>query len=401
MDFKKYIIIIITFCLACTTKKHDSNSLVTIQADPTSAIDLKQSEIFNKIEYIQLESKNGNLIGGIHSLQVINDTFFINDGNHVYLFDKKGNFLNKIGKKGKGPNEYLTLKNFKINPINKTIDIIDINGKKILTYNFNNSHVDNWDIDMYAYDFIKTSSDYLFYCGYEQNEKSKFALNIIKEGKSLIKEKHFPINKNMAWYYYLMQDRYFYTFNDSIFLFRDPFDTIYTYQNERIIPSRVLDFGKYKLPTKFIEKKHDNIFSFSDKADDYSYVHHVNHFIENSSLIYFTFRFKGQKYQVFHKKLNNKTYVAHSIIHDITLNNLKVETNYQEVPRAFSDKALYYIIEPYYFKDKINQIKTNLTSAEWNAYLNNQKEIKFLYNNIKLDNNPIIGVYYLHNESNL
>jgi hypothetical protein len=67
------------------------------------------SEIANDITFIPLETTDECLIGGSFSIYLNKDYFVIMDNTpQVFLFDKTGKFIRKIGNKGQGPGEYIS-----------------------------------------------------------------------------------------------------------------------------------------------------------------------------------------------------------------------------------------------------------------------------------------------------
>ncbi|MGE0089044.1 MAG: 6-bladed beta-propeller [Bacteroidales bacterium] len=395
---KTYLLGLFLFSLffGCKNEVKNKLDILVIDVNPESSNDIVLSDIFSKSEYIPLQTDSNTIIGGINSMKIYGENIFINDGNSIFQFTKKGQFVNKIGIKGKGPGEFINLKDFRVDTVANILEILDLNGKKIVYYNLNGRFIEQWELGLYAYDYYKISDTrYVFYSGYEQNSNTNFSLNILEKESNKIIKKDFPINENMAWYYYLMQARHFVTIKDSLFCFRDPFDTIYYVADNEILPSRVLSFGNYKMPLKFIYDRYEDIMEFGDKAEENSYVHHVNHYIENDSYIFFTFRFKYEKYHVYYNKNENNIYVGKAIINDLKLNGLNSNADYTNIPETYDDKAFYYVIEPYLFLDQLKKIKGKCNSEEWDDYLIKNPDVNKILQTLSLNSNPIIGIYYI------
>jgi hypothetical protein len=68
------------------------------------------SEVAEDITFIPLETSDECLIGDIRSIRFSNDYLVIIDSetDQILLFSKTGRFIRKIGRKGQGPDEYLS-----------------------------------------------------------------------------------------------------------------------------------------------------------------------------------------------------------------------------------------------------------------------------------------------------
>ena len=88
------------------------------------------------MELIPLETNDENMIGEITRLIFYDDKYYVRATNgmqngQLFVFDKTGNYLRKIGKKGGGPGEYLEFKDFTITHDGK---IVLADYQRLLTY---------------------------------------------------------------------------------------------------------------------------------------------------------------------------------------------------------------------------------------------------------------------------
>lgn len=108
--------------------------------DVAKAINNPVTFDFNKyvsnIKYIPLETKSECMVGDIKKVLKSENLIFLADFlDNLFVFDLNGKFIRKIGNKGKGPNEYITIADFTINNVNKEIVISSLN--ELLIFNFN------------------------------------------------------------------------------------------------------------------------------------------------------------------------------------------------------------------------------------------------------------------------
>ena len=89
-----------------------------------SPVDLSLSEIADSIDYILLSTNKDAPISWINSVELTEDDIFImthTETSYFFRFDKKGKFLNSIGKVGRGPGEYLSGSYFFLDPFLKKV----------------------------------------------------------------------------------------------------------------------------------------------------------------------------------------------------------------------------------------------------------------------------------------
>ena len=117
----------------------------------TSSIRL--DDLVRNIQYIQLETERNSLIGSIDKLIVTDKSIIVCDFNKassIFIFNLKGKFMKKIFLKGKGPGEFLALRDVTYNNLTKEILLYDDFGRKINYYSEDGS-------------YIKSSKTYYYY----------------------------------------------------------------------------------------------------------------------------------------------------------------------------------------------------------------------------------------------
>jgi hypothetical protein len=93
------------------------------------------SSIGTEISYIILE-KDDFIVSRIRNLKIHNNYIYINDelSSKIAIYSSKGKFLNVINSKGHGPNEYVQITDWDINPENMSIYIYDTGNQKFLAF---------------------------------------------------------------------------------------------------------------------------------------------------------------------------------------------------------------------------------------------------------------------------
>ena len=126
-------IIIIFVCISCysqSVKVQDSKNKRLLDLDNAKYPDtcFSASNVYKSVKIIPLQTNESCLIGEIDKIQVVDHQILIMDGriaNSLYVFDREGRFIRKIGGVGQGPGEYISIDDFAIDRENKTVYIKD------------------------------------------------------------------------------------------------------------------------------------------------------------------------------------------------------------------------------------------------------------------------------------
>ena len=146
--------LLFTMLIACSgSKKHSidlSDDITIITAnDPDKNI--KIEDIYDSLEMIPLETKEECLIGYIHKVERFEDRIYILDANGMTLglFDTDGKYISHINKPGRGPDEYLSINFFRVDPISRKILLSDNFSRKIFIYDLDLNHEKTISVDFH------------------------------------------------------------------------------------------------------------------------------------------------------------------------------------------------------------------------------------------------------------
>lgn len=133
-------VLIVTFLFSCGRKSanqtNDINSIKVIDFLSIPKTEIKSlSDFALDIEYIPLETNERSLIGSLNKVVVNNNIIYIKDNNKILSFNEKGEFLCKLDKQGRGPEEFNYLTDFDVSSDNKTLIILTGMPRKIMEFN--------------------------------------------------------------------------------------------------------------------------------------------------------------------------------------------------------------------------------------------------------------------------
>lgn len=146
---KNALIILFLFLASCDRRgKNDivspidkNDSLYIIDIDNiTKDKYVNFSSYFKSAKTIILETNENCLINNVSNIRVVDDFIIIVDNDQhpggIFVFDKTGHFIHKIGKVGQGPGEYVYV----------TDVSIDFNKKELYLFDSYNDRINRYDI---------------------------------------------------------------------------------------------------------------------------------------------------------------------------------------------------------------------------------------------------------------
>lgn len=104
-----------------------SNNTLSIQVPKPTNKKIKASEIIEDYRYIPLETKTESFMDFYFNIRIQNEHIYVHDitTKMIYIFDMNGKYINKVGKKGNGPDEFVLLTAMTTNPFNNQLVVYD------------------------------------------------------------------------------------------------------------------------------------------------------------------------------------------------------------------------------------------------------------------------------------
>jgi hypothetical protein len=253
------IVIVFVFLTSCSHRKeqkgHIHEDYVTIpvpeqdiNTDMSNTIPL--STFIDKIDIIPLEFDDSCILGEIRKVAICGDNIFVLESQRpgtVYRFNMQGNFSNKIGSKGQGPEEVIELSDFAVNEEDRLIYLLDNYRQSVLSCTFDGEVKEVIKINQYA-DQLHYKNG-LFYLFQDQPVKGELYSLVVRDIHGGIKERFFPSKlypKNFS-------NPVFAPHEEGI-LFRKPmYDTIYFLRDTEMSRLYWVDFGSLRYSPQEIE----------------------------------------------------------------------------------------------------------------------------------------------------
>lgn len=245
----KKTLIYIVLCLNFASCNRKTGELPVIYFDDPSLINLEHNvpldSIVERTEIIHLTSDSNLIIGKIKTVFESENHFYILENNRVLQFNKEGVFINLIGRKGKGPGEYVSPWALDVDESNRRVYVMDYFGRKMLQYNFDGSFAkqfmlpDNLHINGFCIwqdKILYTSSTNSVSPEIFQYDQSNSKLTTISSS-----------DREMRVGEALMGTNFVTGQQDALFLFHYFNDTVFSLASNQLKPEHLIQFGKLKI----------------------------------------------------------------------------------------------------------------------------------------------------------
>lgn len=274
-------------------------------------------DLFINNRYIQLETTEESLFGTITKIYISKNRIYILDQvktRGVFVFDKNGNFINKISRIGNGPGEYGIITDFLVQENEKKITLL-ANGRKLVFLDLDGNFISERKIQLPHCSFILTF------------KQDKFAfLNLVSaEDKYLvyfanneyeINAKHLETPKGWEKIGRL-QDVTYSGFDNEKYLFSHVCSSIiYEINDTKVYPKyNFIISGKVELTAEVIQNLNQlDEESFVMKTFDYF---SFDSFFDLKDKLFVEFSIKNNKYRGLYNK-KDKTFNYFSLKNEIT-----------------------------------------------------------------------------------
>ncbi|MCX6225554.1 MAG: 6-bladed beta-propeller, partial [Bacteroidia bacterium] len=224
------IVFLLATMLFCSCNKVNEPAIQTIDlTGPVSKEVFKLSDIATDIEYVPLESIAESFIQQVNFFSVTDYHILIWDrfsqDEKVLLFDRQGKFLRPISRMGKGPGEYLGIRQVSFSGDKNSILILAANV--LYKFNLEGILLETIKLENWPSGFAELGEKYLVAYSFPSNLRNgNFSFNLINhEGKTErqlfhLSESRFNTNGNLNIY----GPR---RFHDTLSFYTRRMDTIY------------------------------------------------------------------------------------------------------------------------------------------------------------------------------
>ena len=185
---KQIIFFIIILLCYCSRKEESKVNVIDLLTPVTDKL-TNLSDIATVVDYIPLQTIDSSLLSRINTVKVRGNYLYISTFEEVFCYNKVGRYLFKLNKKGRGPEEYILMKDFDIDHKSTLLAVLSISQILLFRQTENGFIFQNRILLLGSpskISFTGNSSNILLQYSNEDGTKP-FAMEIINlNGKSLL-----------------------------------------------------------------------------------------------------------------------------------------------------------------------------------------------------------------------
>ena len=359
---------------------------------------LHLSDIADSLSYIKLATDTSNLIGVIDKIIPLKDRILIVDKDitqTIYIFDKSGKFIRKIGHVGQGPGEIANIHCFTVSDSLVFIYPFSRNGSLTVYDMRDNSFVKEFSLKwpvFFSWTIDVMGDCLVYYPGtvYLPDNSKTFISACVANGKGETLMEQIPyLSSGDKEIVQLSSDpSWLYRGRSNVYSFIN--DTIYGITCDSIFPRYHLSLGKYKLPSGRYDPTHDYGWG------DFVLMQSV---YETKEFLFLKFWFDKKlwfsRYDKKTEKIDSWEQTPFKAHYWMILDAPGI-TNDIDGSQSFKDfdnvgeNCFHFAITP----DNLDQVRRNVTEAKV-KFPEKQAELLKLLDEMGEDDNPIIAFYKL------
>lgn len=235
---KTVLLLILTSIILCScvsdNQKEIHNRIIDIGEGYDSYQNSPLSEFSKRVEYLNLETCQESLIQDISSIEITSDYIFLSSGRQkALLFTRGGEFDHKIGNLGRGPFEFVQIKDILLDSQSRFALILDKAQKKIIKYYITSGRYEEFSLENNIDQMVQIDNSHfaLFIAIDYVHEHSDHQVLIVDSVFSTV----LKLARNTLWKKYNnISERLssIYTIEDTLVFWNRFGDTLYSYTRD-------------------------------------------------------------------------------------------------------------------------------------------------------------------------
>ena len=369
---------LLSILMSCNRQAQEQN-----ETFETIALSIDSSEAFRYSKYLEnpvfipLETNPNSLIGHVTKVDITDEYIIILDKNiakSLFLFNREGKFLRKIGISGRGPGEYSTIIDFYFNQDTETIQICDF--KKIYTYDLKGNFVSTLnikeDISVNGFTALSNKDEYIFSSLIFDN------ILIYCDGKI---SGFLPKPKSIEMNAYYPSEYMISNYKGEILAYVPFSPIIYQVKDCDIHPYYYFDYGKNNLPENYFDNH--NWDNYEKDIYDKEYAYSLRNFSHTNDYLFIGTRQGLRTFTSLISRKSNQPITSYFQIYD------DLTFCYPRPHKIFGENKMLAVKEADSFSNYHRVIAKSDSSPD-REMLNRLEELE---KQVKQGDNPILVIY--------
>ncbi|KJF45691.1 6-bladed beta-propeller [Draconibacterium sediminis] len=212
--------------------------------------ELAISNIAENIRFIPLETNENCLFGNdISKIVLVDDTIFVSDYNYIFKYDLNGNFITRIGKKGRGPGEYAKgFQTFLVDKDKQQLIGFDLLDQKMMEYDFDANFLREVQVDFFPgpVEWNGNGDIVVYNMSFTYEKEPWHDLYLLDKNAKTIQKNRFKKQTDKR-YGLMVYPALFYHYKGKT-RYKNPYENVIHELDEkgRTTPVYELDYGKYE-----------------------------------------------------------------------------------------------------------------------------------------------------------
>lgn len=295
--------------MSCTNVKQKNDSeLIDISFEKMSTIN--PMDVLNT-SFIKLETTDSCLISSVGILVSVDNYLLVLDGrsSELYAFDKEGKFETKVGRKGNGPGEYVSVQNIFVDNRKGQIGVIDTEQDKIVYFSipdFKFSSEKKLPFNTSCCEMLEDGNFVCYSESYEDNDLGNHYFIVVD---SLYKPIRETVEKKFKSGYQTGASTMVYKVDDKVLAYSPFVSDVYEINTNETKCLYRLSFGDYEMPSHdfLMEKSNGGKNNYFNALENSNYISYYD-INETSNYMFVFYIVNNQKHIGVYDKEHKKTY---------------------------------------------------------------------------------------------
>jgi hypothetical protein len=251
-----YVLLLLLAALSCSDKETLDDKLVTnLDEFKSYSLDINQPKIkfwnlIESVEIMKLEETNNSLLPRLLKLQTTDDHLVLTSASQagmlanqgdIFVFDLTGNIVNRINRKGCGPEEYIEINDMWLD--GNTLSVYSRLGAKVNRYNLDGDFIDSRKSPYQAGHILGYENGYALDMNYELIDDSLRWRFAVLDKDLEVRATYLPY-KTTPNIKFFFASQTLTRYKNGVLFLRQVSDTVYFLKDNALSPIVHLDFGQ-------------------------------------------------------------------------------------------------------------------------------------------------------------